>query len=91
VSMLVGAEMRRHTTRRSTSRRRMLIPRQIVDSSLVVNPAYLSRPHSAGTFAKILVHPSNRDELESGMDTDLDGGMREHGIWERARSEIWRI
>jgi DNA polymerase alpha subunit B len=64
---------------------------QIVDSTLVINPAYLSRAHSAGTFAKVFVHPTAREELENGMDVEVDGGMREHRIWERARSEIWRI
>ncbi|ORY32273.1 DNA polymerase alpha subunit B N-terminal-domain-containing protein [Naematelia encephala] len=64
---------------------------KIVDSTLVVNPAHISRAHSAGTFAKILVHPMKRDELESS-DMDVDGGdMREHKVYERARSEIWRI
>jgi DNA polymerase alpha subunit B len=59
---------------------------------LVVNPAHVSRAHSAGTFAKITVHPMPRKQLESGMDVDgLDGDVREHAIFERARSEIWRV
>ena len=69
-----------------------LYPAQIVDSTLVVNPAHLSRAHTAGTFAKVVVHPTPRSELERTM--DVDGGledMAEHRIWERARSEIWRI
>ena len=65
-----------------------------MDSTLVVNPAHLSRAHSAGTYAKILVHPTPKEKLE-GMDVDGEDagleGMREHGVWDRARSEIWRI
>jgi DNA polymerase alpha subunit B len=56
-----------------------------VDSTLVVNPAYLSRARSAGTYAKIVVHPMKKQELE-GVDE-----MLENGIYERARSEIWKI
>lgn len=62
---------------------------QIVDSTLVVNPSYLSKAHSAGTFAKVTVHPMNRTELGDGMDLDED--LKEHAIYDRARSEIWRI
>jgi DNA polymerase alpha subunit B len=65
---------------------------QIVDSTLVVNPAHVSRAHSAGTYAKITVHPTPKAKLEKGMEVDgLDGDFREHDIWERARSDIWRI
>ncbi|EIW72508.1 hypothetical protein TREMEDRAFT_66921 [Tremella mesenterica DSM 1558] len=65
---------------------------KIVDSTLVINPSHLSRPHTGGTFAKLVVHPLPRAELERDM--AIDGGleeMREHNVWERARSEIWRI
>lgn len=55
----------------------------------MVNPSHLSKPHSAGTFAKITVHPMNRSEL--GGEMDLDEDMREHALYDRARSEIWRI
>ncbi|WWD17758.1 hypothetical protein CI109_102199 [Kwoniella shandongensis] len=57
----------------------------IVDSTLVVNPAHLARAHSAGTYAKVTIHPTARSELESGED------YTEHKVWDRARSEIWRI
>lgn len=58
----------------------------------MVNPSHLSKPHSAGTFAKIIVHPMKRSELESeGMDVDGLEDEKEHMLWERARSEIWRI
>ncbi|WVF70910.1 hypothetical protein IAT40_005705 [Kwoniella sp. CBS 6097] len=62
---------------------------KIVDSTLVVNPAYLARPHSAGTFAKITLHPTPKEQLvDSG---DGEEAMLEHQVYDRARSEIWRI
>ncbi|KAL7424793.1 DNA-directed DNA polymerase alpha subunit pol12 [Cryptotrichosporon argae] len=66
---------------------------KIVDSTLVVNPSHLSRAHAPGTFAKLHIHPTPRNVLEDGTgDVDMDAdGQREHGVWERARSEIWRI
>ena len=64
----------------------------MIDSTLVVNPSFLSRAHSAGTFSKVMIHPMNRDKLESKMDVDGDeGDFREHEIYDRARCEIWRI
>ncbi|KAK8866041.1 hypothetical protein IAR55_001192 [Kwoniella newhampshirensis] len=56
---------------------------KIVDSTLVVNPAHLARAHSAGTYAKIIVHSTPRSELVDEFS--------EHKVWNRARSEIWRI
>ncbi|OCF32814.1 DNA polymerase alpha subunit B [Kwoniella heveanensis BCC8398] len=62
---------------------------KIVDSTLVVNPAYLARPHSAGTFAKITLHPTPKEQL---MESDVgEDAMLEHQVYDRARSEIWRI
>jgi DNA polymerase alpha subunit B len=59
---------------------------------LVVNPAHVSRAHSAGTFARIVVHPTPKEQLEKGMDVDgLEEDLREHMLWDRARSEIWRV
>jgi DNA polymerase alpha subunit B len=64
---------------------------QIVDSTLVVNPSHLAKAHSAGTFAKITVHPMKRSELGDGSGMDLDEDLRDHALYDRARSEIWRI
>jgi DNA polymerase alpha subunit B len=62
---------------------------QVVDSTLVVNPAFLSRARTAGTFAKISVHAMDRDMLEAPAE---DGDEQlEHGVFERARAEIWKI
>ncbi|KAI9635169.1 DNA polymerase alpha subunit B N-terminal-domain-containing protein [Dioszegia hungarica] len=62
---------------------------KVVDSTLVVNPAFLSRARTAGTFAKISVHAMDRDMLEAPAE---DGEEQlEHGVFERARAEIWKI
>ncbi|OCF55338.1 DNA polymerase alpha subunit B [Kwoniella mangroviensis CBS 10435] len=65
---------------------------KIVDSTLVINPAHLARAHTAGTFAKVSIHPVPRPKLENAIS---DGGeldeFRDHQVWDRARSEIWRI
>ncbi|WWC86378.1 uncharacterized protein L201_001254 [Kwoniella dendrophila CBS 6074] len=65
---------------------------KIVDSTLVINPAYLARAHTAGTFAKVYLHPTAKSELENGQsdNTGLDDFL-EHQVWDRARSEVWRI
>ncbi|WWC58474.1 uncharacterized protein I303_101017 [Kwoniella dejecticola CBS 10117] len=62
---------------------------KIVDSTLVINPAHLARAHTAGSFAKVYLHPTSQSELEGTADS-LDD-FREHQVWDRARSEIWRI
>nr|XP_019049362.1 hypothetical protein I302_03148 [Kwoniella bestiolae CBS 10118]OCF28292.1 hypothetical protein I302_03148 [Kwoniella bestiolae CBS 10118] len=65
---------------------------KIVDSTLVINPAYLARPHTAGTFAKVYIHPIPKPELEHAISSagELDE-FRDHQVWDRARSEVWRI
>ncbi|WWC66502.1 uncharacterized protein I206_100404 [Kwoniella pini CBS 10737] len=62
---------------------------KIVDSTLVINPAHLARAHTAGSFAKVYLHSTPRSDLEHTAD-DLED-FREHQVWDRARSEIWRI
>ncbi|WRT64268.1 uncharacterized protein IL334_001199 [Kwoniella shivajii] len=65
---------------------------KVVDSTLVVNPAHLARAHTAGTFSKIVLHPSPRAELTDSIPlNDSTDSAREHSVWDRARSEIWRI
>ena len=65
---------------------------KVVDSTLVVNPAFLSRAHSGGMYAKVIVHPMAKDKLQQGMDVDDTGeDLREHEISDRARAEIWRV
>ncbi|WVQ82653.1 hypothetical protein IAT38_004785 [Cryptococcus sp. DSM 104549] len=60
-----------------------------VDSTLVVNPAHLARSQAAGTYAKLLIHPTPKSKLQE-MARDWDGDV-EHEVYERARSEIWRV
>lgn len=73
------------------AQRRASLIYQIVDSTLVVNPSHLAKAHSAGTFAKITVHPMKRSELGNDSGMDLDEDLRDHALYDRARSEIWRI
>lgn len=68
----------------------MMLTHQVIDSSLVVNPGHLSKPHAGGTFAKLTIHPTPPEALGDG-DVDMDGGVAEHSVWERARSEVWRV
>lgn len=65
----------------------------MVDSTLAINPGQLSRTNAPGTFAKLTIHPSDPRVLEDdgGEDVDMDGGMVEHEVYARARSEVWRI
>ncbi|WOO78183.1 DNA polymerase alpha subunit B [Vanrija pseudolonga] len=63
---------------------------KVIDSSLVVNPGHLSKPHAGGTFAKLTIHPTPPEVLGDG-DVEMDGGVAEHSVWERARSEVWRV
>lgn len=60
---------------------------KIVDSTLAVNPGFLSSARAAGTFAKLSIHPIKG--LQSDGDVDMDDV--EHRIYERARSDVWRI
>jgi DNA polymerase alpha subunit B len=56
---------------------------KVVDSTLALNPGHLSRANTAGTFTKLMIHPS-----KSLVD---DGEYQEHRVDERTRSEVWRI
>lgn len=60
-----------------------------VDSVVAVNPGFLSKSSSAGTFVRLAIHPSSRAELEKA---EKEGDEeREHRVYERARVEIVRI
>lgn len=62
---------------------------KVVDSTVIINPAHLSKAKSAGTLANLTVFPLPRDELETPMEGDDDG--REHRVYERVRCDIERI
>jgi DNA polymerase alpha subunit B len=63
---------------------------QIVDSSLVINPGYLSKARTAGTFAKLVIHPKDKVELDRLSMEDGEQEL-EHEVYNRARAETWRI
>ncbi|WVQ77069.1 hypothetical protein IAR50_006752 [Cryptococcus sp. DSM 104548] len=60
---------------------------KIVDSTLVVNPSSLARPRATGHYAKIIIHPTSKADLKAADTED----MLEHQVWDRARSEIWKV
>jgi len=60
---------------------------KVVDSTLAVNPGHLARASSAGTFAKLTIHPSK----DLGGDDIGDEDLMDHRVDERTRSEVWRI
>ncbi|CAK9784941.1 DNA polymerase alpha, subunit B [Cutaneotrichosporon oleaginosum] len=60
-----------------------------VDGTLAVNPGHLSRTNAPGTFAKITIHPSDPKVLEGNGDADDD--LVPHDVYDRARTELWRI
>ncbi|WVO16943.1 hypothetical protein L204_104629 [Cryptococcus depauperatus] len=62
---------------------------KIVDSSLVINPSQLARARSAGHFAKLIIHPTPKKDLEMAL--DAEDVLLEHQVWDRARSEIWKL
>lgn len=57
--------------------------RQIVDSVVCINPGYLSKKQSGGTFARATIHP---------LQLSSDGSVGVEGkIWERARVDLIKI
>ncbi|TNY19944.1 DNA polymerase alpha/epsilon subunit B-domain-containing protein [Rhodotorula diobovata] len=73
---------------------------RIVDSTIILNPSFLSKssaPASAGTFARLTIHPMDQDNLHelatSGM-VDVGGEPDEpveHRVWERCRVDIIKV
>ncbi|GAA5833404.1 hypothetical protein JCM5353_008438 [Sporobolomyces roseus] len=69
-----------------------------VDSVTIINPSYLTKDGSqAGTFARLTIHPLDKDNLEelasNGM---VDSGGEadepvEHRLWERCRVDIIKV
>ncbi|KIR52809.1 DNA polymerase alpha subunit B [Cryptococcus gattii Ru294] len=64
---------------------------KIVDSTLVINPSHIARARATGHYAKIIIHPTAREILEESMEVDGEESLCEHQVYERARSEIWKI
>ncbi|KGB79011.2 DNA polymerase alpha subunit B [Cryptococcus deuterogattii R265] len=64
---------------------------KIVDSTLVINPSHIARARATGHYAKIIIHPTAREILEESIQVDGEESLCEHQVYERARSEIWKI
>lgn len=62
---------------------------QIVDSTVMVNPSFLTRGESAGTFARFTVHPMDKAELQQRSSEGDE--MVEHRVFERCRVDIIKI
>lgn len=70
---------------------------KLVDSTVFLNPSFAVRGSTPGTFARLTVHPLERDELERRVsEGDVDAGGEadepiEHRVWERCRVDVVRI
>lgn len=68
---------------------------KLVDSTVVLNPSFLVRGNTAGTFARMAVHPLEREELERRTREGDEGGEVdepiEHRVWERCRVDIVKV
>ncbi|GAA5891975.1 hypothetical protein JCM5296_004649 [Sporobolomyces johnsonii] len=70
---------------------------RIVDSTIVLNPSFLTKGSKAGTFARLTIHPMDKDHLNelatNGM-ADTGGEADEpveHRVWERCRVDIIKV
>ncbi|GAA5908020.1 hypothetical protein JCM6882_000201 [Rhodosporidiobolus microsporus] len=73
---------------------------RIIDSTILLNPSFLSKPSaasSAGTFARLTIHPMDRaslEELQSAGNVDQGGEPDdpvEHRVWERCRVDLIKV
>ncbi|BGP14896.1 DNA-directed DNA polymerase alpha subunit pol12 [Rhodosporidiobolus nylandii] len=73
---------------------------RIVDSTVILNPSFLTKssaPASAGTFARLTIHPMDRESLTELMESgNVDaGGVAddpvEHRVWERCRVDVIKV
>lgn len=63
---------------------------QIVDSTVMINPSYLTRGNNSGTFARLTIHPMDKGELEQ-LATQGGDEPIEHRVWERCRVDTIKI
>ncbi|GHJ84547.1 hypothetical protein NliqN6_0949 [Naganishia liquefaciens] len=62
---------------------------KIVDSVVAVNPSYLVKGNSAGTYCKMSIHPHPKERLmRAGEDEEEEV---DHEVYERARVDLMRI
>jgi DNA polymerase alpha subunit B len=69
----------------------------------MINPSFLTKGSSAGTFAQLTIHPLPTEELERRADRVMKGGGEneeiedegddeiEHRVWERCRVDIVKV
>jgi DNA polymerase alpha subunit B len=77
----------------SSSRLSCTDPKQVVDSSIVVNPSLLTKASAGGTFARFTIYPMDKQELKGELrSAQSDPNLAiEHKVWERSKVEIIRI
>ncbi|KDE09100.1 hypothetical protein MVLG_00816 [Microbotryum lychnidis-dioicae p1A1 Lamole] len=63
---------------------------RIVDSTIMINPSFLSRGNLPGTFVRATVHPIDRDSLQQAVQEDENSEI-EHRLWERCRVDVIKI
>jgi len=68
---------------------------KLVDSTVILNPSFLVRGSLPGTYARMVVHPLERGELERRVEEGEEGGEAdepiEHRVWERCRVEVVKV
>ncbi|KAH8917747.1 DNA polymerase alpha, subunit B [Atractiella rhizophila] len=76
---------------------------KVVDSTIVVNPSYLTKGNQPGTFARLTIWPMKKDELErriaegerkmqvDGAEEEEDEDTIPNRAWERVRVDIIKI
>ncbi|KAJ9107993.1 hypothetical protein QFC20_003679 [Naganishia adeliensis] len=62
---------------------------KIVDSVVAINPSYLAKGNSAGTYCKMSIHPQNKERLARTGEAEEE--EIEHEVYERARVDVLRI
>ncbi|KAJ9119956.1 hypothetical protein QFC24_005439 [Naganishia onofrii] len=62
---------------------------KIVDSVVAMNPGYLTKGNTAGTYSKLSIHP--RRGAAPPADREKDGEEVEHEVYDRARVDVYRI
>ena len=67
---------------------------QIVDSTVIVNPSYLTKGSTGGTFARFTIHPHAKAELQQEVGKAAmaaEETVIDHKIWERAKVDLIRV
>jgi len=62
----------------------------IFDKTVVINPGYLVKGSTGGSYSDLLIHPMKRETLEAILDTGEDVELA-HDVQDRVRVEIKKI